>query len=161
MKVNPTNIIALRNSGKTYSEISKELGYSVHTIMYHCNPNRKQSIKESSKLYQEKNPLISKMNAFLRSANIRGRNNRVKKFTLAQLLEKIGKEPKCYLTSRPIDLSKPDSYSLDHIVPASKGGESTLENCALLCKEANCAKQDLSVQEFIKLCKEVIGGHAG
>ena len=35
-------ILKLRNEGKTYSEIRKELNCSLSTISYHCGDNQKQ-----------------------------------------------------------------------------------------------------------------------
>jgi len=77
-------------------------------------------------------------------------------FKAKDLLAKIGDNPICYLTGRPIDLSDGRSYHLDHIVPISKGGDNTLDNCNIACKEANQAKHNLSKDEFIKLCQEVL-----
>jgi CRISPR/Cas system Type II protein with McrA/HNH and RuvC-like nuclease domain len=77
-------------------------------------------------------------------------------FTLEQLMEKIGNSPKCYLTGEEIDLSKSRTYSLDHIIPRSKGGDNSLENCAIACSEANQAKSNLSLEEFISLCQSVV-----
>ena len=62
----------------------------------------------------------------------------------------------CYLTGRPIDLNKSRSYHLDHIVPRSRGGDDSLDNCQIACREANQAKGDLLVEEFVALCKKVV-----
>lgn len=77
-------------------------------------------------------------------------------FSAKDLLEKIGNNPSCYLTGIPIDLNKPRSYHLDHIVPRSRGGDDSLNNCNIACREANQAKGDLLVSEFVELCKKVI-----
>lgn len=77
-------------------------------------------------------------------------------FTVKQLLEKIGENPVCYLTGTPIDLNKSRSYHLDHIIPKSRGGDDSLENCQIACRAANQAKGDLLVEEFIELCKKVV-----
>lgn len=148
-------ILKLFNEGKTYVEIAAQLNCSRFTVMYHCNPNRKKSISSSYLAYRKKNPLLSKMAAFFRG-NARTKKGQSKfTFTLAQLKDKIGNKPTCYLTGEAIDLSKPDTYSLDHIVPVSKGGQSTLENCGLASMSVNYAKQNLSVEEFVALCKRV------
>jgi 5-methylcytosine-specific restriction endonuclease McrA len=60
------------------------------------------------------------------------------------------------LTGRTIDLLKPKTYQCDHILPVSKGGKSSLENMGLACKEANQAKSDMIMDDFLKLCKEVL-----
>lgn len=75
------------------------------------------------------------------------------------LLEKIGDNPVCYLTGRPINLEDSRSYNLDHIIPKSKGGNNSLENCQIACRDANQAKNDLTYDEFIQLCKDVLAYH--
>ena len=52
-----------------------------------------------------------------------------------------------------------DDLTIDHIIPRSKGGNNSLENCALACREANQAKSDLSLEEFIDLCQAVVDKH--
>ena len=78
------------------------------------------------------------------------------KFNMQELVDKIESNPVCYLTGRSIDLQDPSSYSLDHIIPRSKGGENTLENCRLACHDANQAKYDMDLEDFIELCKDVL-----
>jgi len=63
---------------------------------------------------------------------------------------------KCYLTGRTFDLDNASSFHFDHIVPKSKGGTNELENLGVCVPEANVAKGDLSVKEFIQLCKDVL-----
>ncbi len=77
-------------------------------------------------------------------------------FTVEEFLEKVGDNPICALTGKPIDLMNSRSYQLDHIVPRSKGGSNSLDNCQLLSREANQAKHDLSLNEFIQLCRDVV-----
>ena len=77
-------------------------------------------------------------------------------FKVKDLLEKIGENPICYLTGRPINLLDGQSYHLDHIIPKSKGGNNSLENCNIACKEANQAKSNLSQEEFYLLCLDVV-----
>lgn len=50
---------------------------------------------------------------------------------------------------------KPQTYSLDHRTPRSKGGANDLENCELACAEANTSKSDLTIEDYIQLCVEV------
>ena len=80
-------------------------------------------------------------------------------FKVKDLLEKIGDNPTCYLSGRPIDLLDGKSYHLDHIVPKNKGGANTLDNCNIACRDANQAKGNLLYHEFIVLCKEVLEFH--
>jgi HNH endonuclease len=52
-------------------------------------------------------------------------------------------------------LAKDDSPELDHIVPKSRGGTDTLSNLQWLTKIENRAKHDLSINEFIEICRAV------
>lgn len=77
-------------------------------------------------------------------------------FKVKDLLVKIGDNPTCYLTGRPIDLLDGKSYHLDHIIPKNRGGSNTLDNCNIACRDANQAKGNLLHSEFIVLCEEVL-----
>jgi len=61
----------------------------------------------------------------------------------------------CYLTGRQLDADNPQTYSFDHIVPASKGGDNTLSNLGVCCPAANFAKRDMMLPDFVALCVEV------
>ena len=51
----------------------------------------------------------------------------------------------------------PDALTIDHIVPRSKGGTSTWENCVLACIECNKQKADLSLDKCgLKLRKKPV-----
>ena len=102
--------------------------------------------------YKVKRIIQKKIYAFL----LRGNTNMNIGFTEDDLFNKIKENPKCYLTGRDIDVSKPSQWSLDHIIPVSKGGVNSLENCGITCKEANHAKNNLLLNEFIKLCHDVV-----
>ena len=60
---------------------------------------------------------------------------------------------KCALTGRDLDLY---TMELDHIIPRSKGGLNVISNVQWTCEEANQAKKNLTDDDFIKLCKEVV-----
>lgn len=66
-----------------------------------------------------------------------------------------GTTTKCYLTGQPIDILK-DNYNLDHIVPVSKGGTNDLENMGIVIPDANHSKSDLTLDEYLLLCKKVL-----
>jgi 5-methylcytosine-specific restriction endonuclease McrA len=76
--------------------------------------------------------------------------------TKTNLLQKFGAYPVCYLTGVAIDLEKSNTYSLDHIVPISRGGDSSLANCGLTTRLVNQAKHNLTVTEFLTLCQAVV-----
>ena len=75
-------------------------------------------------------------------------------------LENISKiveeNPVCYLTGEYIDLKDPKSYSIDHIVPISKGGINDISNLGLSTRWANLCKSGLTYEEFLDLCKKVL-----
>lgn len=77
-------------------------------------------------------------------------------FTVDDLMAKIGDDPTCALTGRKIDLSNRATYALDHIVPRARGGDNSLENCQLVCRDVNQAKHSMLQAAFIELCRAVV-----
>ena len=77
-------------------------------------------------------------------------------FSFDDFLNKIGNDPKCYLSGEPIDLYETKSYSIDHILPSSKGGENTINNAGLICSSINKMKSDITVEEFLEKCIQVL-----
>lgn len=49
-----------------------------------------------------------------------------------------------------------DDYQLDHIIPVSKGDDNSLENMGIAIPIANQAKTDLTLEEYLDLCKQVL-----
>lgn len=80
-------------------------------------------------------------------------------FTPQELMDKIGPSPKCYLTGDIINLEDSRSYELDHIIPKSKGGDNSLENCGVTVKIANRVKTDLVIGELIEICEKILKMH--
>lgn len=179
-------ILSLRKKGLTYDQICVSLGCAKSTVSYHVSFDSKQNTLERGKKRREQKPLQIKVERFLsREEHItcsksisrdtrtvrailnkkREQFSRTRKpgqpynkymFNMQELVDKIESNPVCYLTGRSIDLQDPSSYSLDHIIPRSKGGENTLENCGLACHDANQAKYDMDLEDFIELCKDVL-----
>jgi 5-methylcytosine-specific restriction endonuclease McrA len=167
-------IKSLREQGASYSEIKKQLNCSKATISYHLGDGQKQKVRDRTKELRKNNPLLQKKERFIAASGqvkkpvhdkIRDFQTKDSKgrqvtrltpdsFNWEDLLSKF--TGKCYLTGRDIDLHKTSEYHLDHIVPRSKGGPGTLENCNFACKAANVAKGDLSLEEFQQLCVEVV-----
>lgn len=78
------------------------------------------------------------------------------KFSYTDALKHLGGlQCKCYLTGRSIDITT-DDFELDHIIPVSKGGPCELSNMGITCPEANRSKTDLTLDEYLALCKEVL-----
>ena len=146
-----SQIKELHSSGKTYKQIARTLGCSEWTVHYNLNPNRKRNQDKYTKKKQTTDPLFYKRKEFLRSS----RKNVVVDFSLLDLKKKLGTSPICYLTGEPINLLDKDDFSLDHILPASRGGESSLSNLAITKKIVNQAKFNMTPQEFIEMCLKV------
>ena len=174
-------ILNLRKQGLSYNSIQQKLKCSKSTISYYCGKGQKIKKNKRQQKRRQVSVLRNKLETFrysykekiiydidyrdvrkilqikLKGFSMNQKTRKVKqKFSLQDLIDKIGDNPTCYLTGRPIDLSDGRSYHLDHIAPVSKGGSNNLSNCQIACKEANQAKSNLSVDEFIQLCQEVI-----
>jgi len=169
-------ILRLRELGKTYNEIKDILGCSKSVISYHCGEGKteKQRVKKRNQSTQHK--LSRKVSAFkcrisrkifrgklktFKRRNPKSRthtivNNLSENFTTQDVLDKFGDNPVCYLTGTPIDLNKPETYHFDHIIPTSRGGTNDLSNLGICLKEANYAKNDLSLDELYELCKSIL-----
>ena len=77
-------------------------------------------------------------------------------YTYHDAIEHLGGHiTKCYITGREIDITK-DDFNLDHIIPASKGGTGELSNMGITIPEVNQMKNNLLLDDFIALCKEVL-----
>jgi hypothetical protein len=175
-------ILELRALGYSYRKIQDEIKCSKGTIAYHCGEGQKEKYKTRLRINRSKrHPLVSKIESFIydryckpiqKNNHIHTLNRNLKlriesfstinkeyagmAFTIKDFLDKVGDNPKCALTGKPIDLMKPRTYQLDHIIPRSRGGENTLSNCQLVCKEVNLAKHTLNSEEFVQLCRDVI-----
>jgi hypothetical protein len=172
-------ILKLRADGLSYKQIEKQLGCSRSTIAYHCGVGQKDKNKARGEKNRKKNPLGRKLERFfydvdyivLSNANFKNSSEKLfkkkvwsfmktsynpVKFTVEDVKNKIGDNPICYLTGDIIDLNKTSSYNFDHIIPRSRGGESSLENLGLCTKEVNFSKRDMTPDEYINLCKKVL-----
>lgn len=168
-------ILKLRSEGKTYSEICDILGCSKSTVSYHCGTGTEKERVKSS--VRERPAVIRKICAFrnrvCRKESVRSKTKTFKRasrkndthglvnninvsYTYQDVLDKIGPNPRCYLTGELIDLSKPHTYNFDHIIPVSKGGTNDLSNLAICTKDANIAKSNLSLDELKSLCKKIL-----
>jgi len=129
-----------------YSIINKIDGFKRSCLKY-------RKLQEEYKTHFRKR-VLGKIMTFHRDRNTEKYDKAT--FSVDDILAIYNKNPICNLTGRSIDLENTRSWELDHIVPASKGGSDTIDNCQITCKEANFAKGDLSMSEFINLCKDVL-----
>lgn len=60
---------------------------------------------------------------------------------------------RCALTGEKL---APDTASLDHIIPVSRGGKSYLGNAQVLDATVNRAKHTMTNDEFIAMCRQVV-----
>lgn len=178
-------ILALHAAGKSRKEIIETLGCTKSAVCYHLSPGQKMKSQLRNQKKRKKQPLREKWYRFLAKSHTesevrtteikRAIYNKIRDFakdrktltmleqpsyTFEQVMEKIGPSPRCYLTGKSIDLNEPRSYHLDHIVPAARGGDNSLNNMGICTREANFAKRDLTVEEFHQLCKDVVA-HLG
>lgn len=179
-------ILELRNLGYSYDKIQDELKCSKGLISYYCGIGQKEKtrdrqIKNKTKINTKiaikiqsfsikynnlknfnknlssfKSKLKAKLERFSKMSNKPDSTYIKPSFTTDELLTKIGDEPKCYLTGAKINLENTKSWHLDHIIPRSKGGDNTLNNANICTKEANQAKSDTSLDEFLILCKSIL-----
>lgn len=175
-------IIELSNQGKTRVEICKILNCTKSVVCYHLTKGQKE--KYTHRRIKRRNiihPLIRKIESFkdsrcgvavkpttqplkaiylkIHSFSRDRKNPNMKNnpcFTVEEGFQKLKENPVCYLTGTPIDLMEPSTYSLDHIIPTSRGGDNSLGNMGLCIKQVNMAKSDLLVDEFLALCQKVV-----
>ena len=173
-------IIRLREEGKSYNEICEELGCSKGTVSYHCGKDQKEKTKNRSQKrreihvlenktrnFQQKTVASSKRKLLQHKADDFQRerkNGKIgrhleKTFNYKDVLKENKDTTECYLTGRKINLEEPRTYVFDHIIPASRGGDNSIKNLGIVCKEANAAKNDMMVDEFLELCKEILEHH--
>ncbi len=160
-------ILKLRSEGKSYDEIKKTLKCSKGTISYHCgegqkeknrNRCRKNRLNKSEIIKRKIDTFVrNKVRNFKREGQLGtvGRGKTTSTFDYKAAFDLIDKAKVCYLSGRSIDIEKRYSYNLDHKIPVSKGGKNTLINMGVCTKEVNQAKNDLCVEDFIKLCIDV------
>ncbi len=179
-------ILELRAKGWSYNQIAKELNCNKSTISYHCGPDQKEKHRERKRRRRNRELLEKKIWRFRtekKGVHVKSsasdsvkRSRKVQDFQRTRLpqnttrynsltfnyrdvLEKFGAEPVCYLTGRRFKLDEPDTYQFDHIVPVSREGDGSLENLGLVCPEGNAAKGQMTAEEFLSFCREVLEHH--
>ena len=60
---------------------------------------------------------------------------------------------KCNLTGTHLT---PETASIDHIIPLSKGGSHTKGNAQIILSSVNQAKGTMTQEEFIAMCRQVV-----
>jgi len=177
------DILRLRKKGLSYRAIAKKLGCSTSIISYHCGKNQKEKFRvrlqgrswkhkltkkitsfKSRCTAEEYRTFRNKVKTFKRKIPRGGRptptssrvNNISKQFHAKDVINKVGKDPVCYLTGRKLNIKDTSSYTFDHRVPTVKGGTNDLENLEICSTEANHAKAGLLLEDFYSLCEEIL-----
>jgi CRISPR/Cas system Type II protein with McrA/HNH and RuvC-like nuclease domain len=156
------NILKLRSQGFTYGKIVDELKCPISTVSYYCGQGQKEKAVNRSKK-NKKSSLTKKINGFYNDyskfkAPSRA-SNWVKKESYEEDIKFLKSNPYCYITGEKIDLDKTETYSLDHIIPLSRGGARDIKNMGLTTRMANQAKNAMIINEFIELCEKVLTYH--
>lgn len=142
-----------------YQRIADAIGCAKNTVKYWLCPNEPDA---NRKRKQRRHPLEKKISRFCGcDVNVKLQNKRHPEqirtnIPLAIVLDRIGPNPTCYLTGDGIDLYRPHTYSLDHIIPLAQGGSSELDNLGLCTAESNRAKNGMTPKQFKALCQKVI-----
>jgi len=179
------DVLRLRAEGKSYNEIQKLLGCSKGTIAYHCGSGQKDKTKKRQNKRRQ-NTLLNKTDRFkyrntdnsidrLKESKskknvvegirkFQKRDNSISKginkdidktFTWEDVLDKFGEDTFCYLSGEKLNLFE-NEYQLDHINPASRGGDNTFDNLGILHRTVNLMKHNLTPEELIDWCKKIL-----
>ena len=83
------------------------------------------------------------------------------RFSTKDMIHKfeIDSDSKCYLTGDKIDFMDSSSWSADHIIPKSKGGDNSLQNCGLTSFTANQMKSNQTIEELVEMCRKILSLH--
>lgn len=161
-------IIACHNSHPSWGnkKIAASVGCAPNTVKYHLNPTEKnKSFARTRRNRGFLGPILKRKKdyfqcvagyRFTKSGCYAGRHRLPSVFSIEDFQIKLESSPVCYLTGEPIDLLQPKTYELDHILPISKGGDNSLENCGLTTKAANRCKSDLTIAQLEELCKKIL-----
>ena len=78
------------------------------------------------------------------------------KITIEDVYNKFGRNPICYLTGQIMDFNDPNSYSLDHFIPISKGGDGDLNNMRITPPIINAMKTSILYEDFLIYCQTIV-----
>ena len=155
----------LRDKGMSYNQIATMTKCSKATLSYYFGSGGKKAVRDRQRKNRKElgvlrarlesweldNGKLPRHNVFRKTKQ--DRKNRIEESR--KYLEDTF-NGKCYLSGRPFDLDDTGTFHFDHIIPKSAGGENHIANLGVCVPEANQAKSDLSVDEFLELCKDVL-----
>lgn len=173
-------VFELKEQGLTYTQIYKKLDISQSSLSYYLSKTKRQTQLAYKASKFKKFPILPKIERFRNAkCTINGRIKSKRSYELRlytavhgfkgrckipvkvpygmnDVLEKLGQNPICYMTGKPIDLTQPDTYQLDHRIPVSRGGTNELDNLELCDATVNQSKYNMLPDEFIKMCKLIL-----
>lgn len=79
------------------------------------------------------------------------KNGKIKPFDLWKIAKQ--QKLKCALTGEKLTS---ENMSVDHLISKSKGGINIPSNVRLVLKSVNVARQTMTDDEFIELCRKVV-----
>lgn len=129
--------------------------YSARKKAYRQNPENLLRIYETEKARREANPEKYREYAQKR-LNLKADAEFDPLVTVDSLRERQG--DKCHYCGEDLDFSpkkRGDAYNplgatVDHVIPLSKGGGWTFENCVLVCAHDNVSKGNRDVEEWLE-----------
>jgi 5-methylcytosine-specific restriction endonuclease McrA len=111
---------------------------------------RQQHAKNREKNKEKMREYYAKRFFWGRAMKLRGENRATAKELAFLWKNQLGL---CALTGRKLNR---ENAQLDHITAKAKGGKDNIENLRWTCKEANLAKRELTDDEFVELCENVM-----
>lgn len=152
-------IIELKSQGLSVKSIAEKLGCTKTNIYYHITPGERERVLVFQRIQRKRNHVILEKRMRQRYENVikRFRGRKEEPNTVCSYAEflKLSKSKVCNISGRPVDILSPDCH-VDHLIPVSKGGNHSIDNLQLVCKEANMAKYDLSMEELLLLCTDIL-----
>lgn len=163
----------LLDAGYSRKQIMKKLGCSKSMVSYVATDKKRNQKRcyVSKKLFyfknREENTIVDvtncspdedlsnfceKISSFRKASTMQQGTTPTKK----NVLEKFSGNPCCGLCGTTCDFKNSKSYSFDHYIPKSRGGDNSLENMQLLCMECNMMKHAMLQEEFLEKCKMIV-----